>query len=405
MTSRHNRHHETPTIEPIMRYSRRAFLQTTAAALAASYSFAQQDVTIPKKPVTVQLCKRYDYPMVRQTLASMFDELGDVRGLVKNKFITAKLNLVNTSKKSVGGVPVELCVTTHPHVALAVGSLLVEYGAKKVTFCDQLPFEEIGHEAFAGYGYDYDTFRQTMDGKVDFVNTRNLGTYKQYSMVKVPHHPFLANAWEVNKTFTERDVLISLGKLKSHVSGGVTMGMKNLFGVPPSSLYGDDLDKEPDENAIGYRGGTMHNCDKQPLTSVTTFTGNSKEGEHGYNVPRFIVDLNNAFPIDLVVVDGISTIHSAEGWWLGSMVNVTSPGLLIAGRNPVCTDAAAAAMMGFNPDAADFEQPFANGTNYLALARKIGLGENRLPELEIGGIGLEKARFNYQPTYQRPRSS
>lgn len=405
--SHHKKHpKEVPTIEPIMRYSRRSFLRTTAAAAAfvSTYSFAQQDVSIPKKPVTVQVCKRYHYPQVRQTIANMFDELGDVRSLVKNKFVTAKLNLVNTSKKTVGGVPVELCVTTHPTIALAVGSLLVEYGAKKVTFCDQLPFEETGYPSFAGYGYDENEFNQEMDGKVAFVNTRNLGSYKSYDLVKVPHNPFLAKAWEVNKTYTERDVFISIGKLKSHVSGGVTMGMKNLFGVPPSSLYGDDLEGEPDEGATGYRSGTMHNCDKKPLTSVSSFTGQSRDGEHGYNVPRFIVDLNNAFPVDLVVVDAISTIHSAEGWWLGSMVNVTSPGLLIAGRNPVCTDAASAAIMGYDPDAGDFEQPFANGSNYLALARKIGLGENRLSELEIGGIGLEKARFNFQPTYQRPRT-
>lgn len=403
----HKKHpQDSATIEPIMQYSRRSFLQTAvgAAAFASTYSFAQQDISIPKKPVTVQVCKRYHYPTVRQTMSSMFDELGDVRSLVKNKFVTIKLNLVNTSKKTVGGIPVELCVTTHPTVAMAVGSLFVEYGAKKVTFCDQLPFEEIGYPSFSGYGFDEDECNQEMNGRVAFVNTRNLGSYKSYDMVKVPHNPFLTTAWEVNKTYTESDVLISIGKLKNHVSGGVTLGMKNLFGVPPSSLYGDDLENEPDENATGYRGGTMHNCDKQPLTSSTTFTGQSREGEHGYNVPRFIVDLNNAFPIDLVVVDGISTIHSAEGWWLGSMVNVTSPGLLIAGRNPVCTDAAGAAIMGFDPDADDFEQPFSNGSNYLALARKIGLGENRLSEIEVGGIGLEKARFNFQPTYQRPRS-
>jgi hypothetical protein len=35
------------------------------------------------------------------------------------------------------------------------------------------------------------------------------------------------------------------------------------------------------------------------------------------------------------------------------------------------------------------------------MARRKGLGENRISELEIGGIGLEKARFEYMPTYQR----
>jgi uncharacterized protein (DUF362 family) len=145
----------------------------------------------------------------------------------------------------------------------------------------------------------------------------------------------------------------------------------------------------------------MHNCERLPLTSAGSFHGRSLKGDHGYNVPRFIVDLATAFPIDLVIIDGISTIQSAEGWWLGSMVTVTRPGILIAGRNPVCTDAVAAAVMGFDPAAADRTFPFVNGSNHLELARARGLGENRLNHLEIGGVGLEAARFEFQPTYQR----
>ena len=100
----------------------------------------------------------------------------------------------------------------------------------------------------------------------------------------------------------------------------------------------------------------------------------------------------------------ISTIQTAEGWWLGSMVSVTRPGLLIAGRNAVCTDAVAAAVMGFNPDAPDRTHPFVNGTNYLALARRRGLGENRLEKLEVAGVDIASARFEFQPTYHRIHS-
>ena len=84
-----------------------------------------------------------------------------------------------------------------------------------------------------------------------------------------------------------------------------------------------------------------------------------------------------------------------------SMVSMTRPGLLIAGRNPVCTDAVATAVMGFDPDAPDRTWPFVNGTNHLALARRRGLGENRVRELEIAGIGLGRARFEFQPTFRR----
>ena len=356
---------------------------------------------IPRAPTALGLCKRYEYAEVRRALSGMLDECGEVRRLVRRKHVTVKTNLVNSSEADLAGVPLWLTVTVHPVVARALGSLLVEYGARTVAFCDQLPFRSADAEAFRGYGFDLEQFNRQMDGRARWINTRNRGTHRDYALVKVPSGGEVATAWEVHRAYVDTDVLVSLTKLKSHVSGGITGGMKNLFGLPPSSLYGEDLGDDPDENAIGYRGTTMHSCTRQPLTSVKTFTGRTVEGDHGYNVPRFIVDLAAAFPIDLVVIDGISTIQTAEGWWNGSMSTVTRPGLLIAGRNPVCTDAVAAAVMGFNPDAPDRTLPFVNGSNHLALARQRGLGENRLKQLEVAGIELERARFQFHPTYQR----
>ena len=346
------------------------------------------------------LCKRYEFTEVRRVMARLLRDLGDVRRLVKNKRVTVKTNLVNTSEEDVAGVPLWLTVTVNPVVALVLGSLLVDYGARHVVFCDQLPFRTPAEEAFAGYGFKLAEFNRVMRGRARFANTRNQGPHKTYALVKVPGGE-LATAWEVNRTYVDTDVLVSLTKLKSHVSAGISGGMKNLFGIPPSSLYGDDLGEDRDEGAAGYRNNTMHNCTRLPLTSVGTFTGKSVTGDHGYNVPRFIVDLAAAFPIDLVVIDGISTIQTAEGWWNGSMVSVTRPGLLIAGRNPVCTDAVAAAVMGFNPDAPDRTWPFVNGANHLALARRRGLGENRVANIEVAGVGIETGRFEFQPTFRR----
>lgn len=372
----------------------------TGTAVATAHSEPTNAPRIPRAVTALGLCQRYDYPAVRRTLGRMLDELGDVHRLVRRRHVTVKVNLVNTSAEDVAGVPLWLTVTVHPVVARALGSLLVEYGAREVVFCDQLPFRTPDPEAFAGYGFRLDEFRAVMDGRVRFENTRNRGRHSTYAWVKVPDGE-LATAWEVNRTYVDTDVLVSLTKLKSHVSGGITGTLKNLFGVPPSSLYGEDLKDEPDENATGYRGATMHSCERLPLTSARSFTGRSVRGDHGYNVPRFIVDLAAAFPIHLAVIDGISTIQSAEGWWNGAMVSVTRPGVLIAGRNPVCTDAVAAAVMGFNPDAPDRTWPFVNGTNHLALARRRGLGENRLEHLEIAGTPLEAARFEFHPTYRR----
>jgi uncharacterized protein (DUF362 family) len=388
--------------------TRRDFLRCAAAGAVLSWAgaaaSAAPDVHSQQPPralTGIALCKRYEFAAVRQALDGIFEHLGDVRRLVKGKYVTVKTNLVNASGEDVSGVPLWLTVTVHPVVAQALGSVLVAYGARKVVFCDQLPFRSLQADAFAGYGFKLSEFNSLMEGKADFENTRNRGSHPEYAVVKVPGSGELANAWEVNRRYVETDVLVSLTKLKSHVSGGITGGMKNLFGIPPSSLYGDDLEEGPNEDAVSYRNKAMHNCSRLPFTSSSTFNGKSVNGDHGFNVPRFIVDLNAAFPVDLVVVDGISTIQSAEGWWIGSTVSVTRPGLLLAGRNAVCTDAVSAAVMGFEPDAPDRTWPFVNGTNYLALARRKGLGENRIKHLEIVGVDLATARFEYQPTFRR----
>lgn len=52
----------------------------------------------------------------------------------------------------------------------------------------------------------------------------------------------------------------------------------------PSALRAE---REPDEQAVGYRNQTRHNCTRQPLTSVGAFTGKSVAGDHGFNVPRY----------------------------------------------------------------------------------------------------------------------
>lgn len=74
------------------------------------------------------------------------------------------------------------------------------------------------------------------------------------------------------------------------------------------------------------------------------------------------------------------------------------PGLLIAGRNPVCTDAVATAVMGYDPMAAAATGPFP-GDNHLVLAAALGLGTIDTNEIEIRGLPLKDALhpFRWEP--------
>ncbi|MBD3266823.1 twin-arginine translocation signal domain-containing protein, partial [bacterium] len=160
--------------------SRRDFLKLSAAAAMAPASLFRVEEShtpkqFPRTPTSVRLCKRYDYPLVLETLRTMLREIGGVVLLVKGKFVTVKVNLVNVAKEHVNGLPLELTVVTHPSVAMALGQVLVEFGAKRVTFCDQLPYAEPSEASFARYGYSPKAFNEAMDGKCRFENTRNVG--------------------------------------------------------------------------------------------------------------------------------------------------------------------------------------------------------------------------------------
>ncbi len=60
--------------------------------------------------------------------------------------------------------------------------------------------------------------------------------------------------FELNHSYADTDVFISIAKLKNHKTAGVTLSMKNLFGITPNSLYGDQA---PREDALKGRG-RMH---------------------------------------------------------------------------------------------------------------------------------------------------
>jgi hypothetical protein len=55
------------------------------------------------------------------------------------------------------------------------------------------------------------------------------------------------------------------------------------------------------------------------------------------------------------------------------------------------------AVMGFDPAAAAYSDPFPSSQNHIALAAEQGLGTNRLDEIEVRGLSVEEARFPFTP--------
>jgi uncharacterized protein (DUF362 family) len=98
--------------------------------------------------------------------------------------------------------------------------------------------------------------------------------------------------------------------------------------------------------------------------------------------------------VDLAIIDGIQTVTGGEGPWIRGLKFV-EPGLLIAGLNPVCTDAVAMAVMGYDPQAGRGAPPFRRCDNTLKLAESLGVGTTDLRRIEVRGLTIEQARFPF----------
>src|SRR6266511_3550925 len=137
--------------------------------------------------------------------------------------------------------------------------------------------------------------------------------------------------------------------MKEHATAGITLSMKNCFGITPCTIYGTGAGA--DEPSIAPRGGRslIHAGDRQPSKSAPSENDPKSPREGGYRVPRVVADLVAARPIHLAIIEGVRTMTGGEGPWVREKLTVVNPGVLIAGTNCVTTDAVGMAVMGFDP--------------------------------------------------------
>jgi hypothetical protein len=170
--------------------------------------------------------------------------------------------------------------------------------------------------------------------------------------------------------------------------------MKNLYGCTPASIYGGDAgEAEPNENPRSNRAGVGHMGTRAPSKSAPGELAFGENHDPGYRMPRVVSDLVAAMPIHLSIIDGIESIAGAELPRAGT--RAVKPGVLIAGMNPVCTDAVATAVMGYNPRASRGEPGFPKCDNQLVLAEQRGLGSCDLKRIEVRGVAIEQALYRY----------
>ncbi|SPF35836.1 hypothetical protein SBA4_1760001 [Candidatus Sulfopaludibacter sp. SbA4] len=111
----------------------------------------------PAAPVSIAKCASYDEDITAK-LATMFDQLGGLERLVRNKTVTVKLNMTGAPSQRVRGMAPALTHYTHPKLVGAAAYLMGRAGAKRVNFVESAwatagPLEDVmldaGHSGAA----------------------------------------------------------------------------------------------------------------------------------------------------------------------------------------------------------------------------------------------------------------
>ncbi|HUB33627.1 MAG TPA: DUF362 domain-containing protein, partial [Bryobacteraceae bacterium] len=185
-----------------------------------------------------------------------------------------------------------------------------------------------------------------------------------------------------------------IAKLKEHLTAGITLSMKNCFGITPCTIYGDGA--PVDEAGRVPLGGRfpIHSGSRQPAKCSPPENDPKSPREGGYRVPRCVADLVAARPIDLAIIDGIESQTGQET--VGELARYVAPHLLVAGKNTVCVDAVGAAVMGFDPMADRGTKPFETCDSTLRLAEEHGVGTRDLKRIEVIGARIADLVFDYR---------
>jgi uncharacterized protein (DUF362 family) len=344
----------------------------------------------PSSPVSIARCQTYDLDALVRELQTMMDQLGGLPKLVAGKTVAVKVNLTGNPRQPALGMPAGRTYQTHPNVVLATAHVLDRAGAKRIRFLESTYQRGPAEAYFQGAGWDLRAL-SAVKAKVEYEDTRNMGQGKRYHEVKVPWGGNLFPAYHLNHSYVDCDVFVSLAKLKNHATAGVTLSMKNNFGITPIALYGHH---QANEQNTSNRETIFHKGIERPADGLPQELHPTSPRQPSYRVPRQAVDDVGIRPIDLAIIDGIETVSGGEGPWIRDLVART-PQLLLAGRNPVCTDTVATTVMGYDSMAAAATGPFP-GDNHLAIAAAVGLGTNNPKEIEVLGLPLKEARYPFQ---------
>ncbi len=328
--------------------SRRAFLRLVAlAGIGAGLAVAEyaarpvgtatyvrwlargQRRAVLDPPAVVALAHCPSYQDVQECLRDLWSQadMPDVRG----RRVLVKPNLVDIVE--------EYPSTTAPQVVAAVMDLLAERGAAAIVVGDGPAFrreawplvEQSGlAEVLARRGVPFVDLNYDAPRPVPVRD----GWLRQAPVLWLPRH------------VQEADLIVSVPKLKTHHWAGISVSLKNLFGVVPGARY-------------GWPKNILH------INGVTPS----------------ILGLRQTLPPTVAVVDGIVGMEG-DGPLFGTPVE---HGLLAVGKDLLAVDVTCARLMGVRP----------REVEHLAWGLWAGVGQGA--RVELRGTPPDALQRSYAP--------
>ena len=241
----------------------------------------------------VAICRAQSYEADLPAL--LFETLREFDLPVRGKTVLLKPNFVGPDPQGV--------INTHPAVVGAAKESLLRLGAKEVLVGDG-PALERDTEAILEMMRLREYIGPLESSFVD-LNLEEVRRISLRTRASSLRELFLPEA------VLRADLVVSMPKLKTHHWAGVTLSLKNMFGIVPGSCYGWP------KNVLHWAG-----------------------------ITRALLDINSTVRPDFAIVDGILGMEGN-----GPIQGVPKHcGVLVLGNDPVAVDSTCARIMGLEPE-------------------------------------------------------
>ena len=275
-----------------LRLSLTAPLAATATGCSKSPGWRPDAVRrAPTSRVAILPASSYTGPLAQTILDGL-----KLCGLdVEGRRVVLKPNLVEFEAASP--------INTHPAVIAAAIDAFRTRGAREVVVAEGPGHRRDTEQIVIASGL-YEVLRERRVRFVDLNEDEVLPLQLRSDFTRLPR-------LYLPETVVKADLLVSMPKLKTHHWAGVTLSLKNMFGVVPGSVYGWP------KNLLHWAG-----------------------------IDESILDINSTLPTPrFAIVDGIVGMEG-NGPIQGT---ARAAGVLIFGEDPVAVDATAARVMQVEP--------------------------------------------------------